>query len=254
MPSKSIKQQRFFQAVKGAKYNPGAPENLRKVANSMSEKDIDDFIKCESEFKVKKAILSVLKDIREPMYLEESDESDKSIEPVSDQWPEKKDWATYIKPFVGQPISEMELNALNTFKENDGKEPVSKKRTEIWYKGVDKMGKSKTTVIKKMKDSGQFSYLSCQLIEEPEPQDSNNQGMDSGGFGDMGGLPPLQEVDGMPPTDNAGIAPSSETPDQQKEKDVEAEKENILVTKSILFKDDIKGAAILVSFLKKLDL
>lgn len=252
MPSISKKQQRFFQAVKGAKHNTGAPENLRKVANSMSDSDIDDFIKCESEFKIKKAVLSVLKDIREPMYLEENDESDKSIDSVADQWPEKKDWATYIKPYVGQPLSEMELNALDTFKTKGGKEPNTINRTEIWYKGVDDMGKSKTTVIKKMKDSGQFSYLSCQLIEEPEPQD---QGTNDGGLGDMGGLPPLEEVDGMPPSpEDSNVPASDETPDQQKAKDVESEKENILVTKSILFKDDIKGASILASFLKKLDL
>jgi hypothetical protein len=35
---------------------------------------------------------------------------------------------------------------------------------------------------------------------------------------------------------------------------MEEPKEEIIVTKSILFNDDIKGAALLVEFLKKLDL
>ena len=44
--------------------------------------------------------------------------------------------------------------------------------------------------------------------------------------------------------------PPTETPEKQEEK----EKDDIIVTKSVLFKDDIKGAAILIEFLKKLDL
>ena len=54
---------------------------------------------------------------------------------------------------------------------------------------------------------------------------------------------PDKVVEGALPMDDR-------TPEQKKEE----EKDDIIITKSVLFKDDIKGAAILVEFLKKLDL
>src|SRR5579862_3056238 len=180
MPAKSEKQRRFFQAVKGAKHNPHAPENLRKVADSMSDNDIDDFIKCESELKTKKAILSVLKDIVEPMYLQESDEGQQDIEAVANTFHVKADWATYIKPYVGQPFTPKELEALDNFKE---KKPTTIARTEIWYNTTDDFSISKTAVIKKMKDSGQFSYTCFQKQERPTPDDekqADDQSLDGG--------------------------------------------------------------------------
>jgi len=246
MPAKSEKQRRFFQAVKGAKHNPSAPQHLRKVADSMSDKDIDDFIKCESEFKTKKAILSVLKDIVEPMYLNEGDEGQQDIDAVANTFNVKADWATYIKPYIGQPFSQKELEALDNFKE---KKPTTIARTEIWYNTTDSFNISHTTVIKKMKDSGQFSYTSFSKQESPTPdeeksaddQSSTDMGMNAGG--------PTDEPQGQLPPE-APTPPSTETPAKQEEK----EKDNIIVTKSVLFKDDIKGAAILIEFLKKLDL
>jgi hypothetical protein len=244
MPAKSPRQKRFFLAVKGAKHNPDAPEHLRKVADSMSDKDIDDFIKCESEFKTKKAILSVLKDIVEPMYLNEGDEGQQDIDAVSNTFHVKSDWATYIKLYVGQPFSSKELEALDNFKE---KKPTTIARTEIWYNTTDSFNISHTTVIKKMKDSGQFSFTAFQKQERPTPDEEKSAddqlpdaGTDTGGTTDepQGQLPP-----GSP-------TPPSETPEKQEEK----EKDDIIVTKSVLFKDDIKGAAILIEFLKKLDL
>ena len=244
MPSVSLKQKRFFQAVKGAKRNPDAPQHLRKVADSMSDKDIDDFIKCESEFKTKKAILSVLKDIVEPMYLNEGDEGQQDIEAVSNTFHVKADWATYIKPYIGQPFYPKELEALDNFKE---KKPTTIARTEIWYNTTDSFNISHTTVIKKMKDSGQFSFTAFQKQERPTPDEEKSAddqqpdaGMNAGGPTDepQGQLPP-----GAP-------TPPAESPEKQEEK----EKDDIIVTKSVLFKDDIKGAAILIEFLKKLDL
>lgn len=246
MPAKSEKQRRFFQAVKGAKHNPHAPANLKKVADSMSEKDIDDFIKNESEFKTKKAILSVLKDIVEPMYLQESDEGQQDIEPVANTFHVKADWATYIKPYIGQPLSPKELEALDNFKE---KQPSSIKRTEIWYNTTDTFQISKTTVIRKMKDSGQFSYTSFQKQERPTPDDEKTAD-DQSAMGSMNAGGPTEMPQGnLPPG-----SPTPPSPEQQQNKKEEAEKDDIIVTKSVLFKDEIKGAAILIEFLKKLDL
>ena len=238
MPARSEKQRRFFQAVKGAKHNPNAPEHLKKVAGSMRDKDIDDFIKCESDLKIKKAMLSVLKDVVEPMYLNEGDEGltgATSVEPVSTTFNLKDVWATYIKRYVGQPFSPKEIEALGNFKE---KQPTTTARTEIWFKTSDDFGISKTCVIKKMKDSGQFSYSAFQKQEKIMPDDQKAAEQQ-----------PKQEPQ-QPESPMGDVQP---TPPSQQPKD-ESDKEDIIVTKSILFKDDIKGAGILVSFLKKLDL
>ena len=251
MPSKSEKQRRFFFAVKGAKHNPNAPAHLKKVADSMSDSDIDDFTKGISELKIKKAILSVLKDVRDPMKLNENDTGENSIDSVANTFHVKEDWATYIKPYVGQPFSQKELEALSNFKE---KQPTTTARTEIWYNTTDSFGISHTTVIKKMKDSGQFSFTAFQKQERPTPDEEKEMdtGMNAGGPEDLGlGGPPEGPQGDVPP---GGAIPPAESPEQTQDKEAEAEKDDITVTKSILFKDDIKGASILIEFLKKLDL
>src|SRR5208283_5974055 len=150
MPSKSIKQQHFFKAVKHAKHDPDYGDaRIRKVASSMSDSDIDDFANSLAELKIKKAVLSILKDIREPMYLDEVGEEPTSINPVATTFHIKEEWATYIKPYVGQPFTPKEVDALGNFKE---KQPITTARTEIWYKTTDTFGISHITVIKKMKD------------------------------------------------------------------------------------------------------
>jgi hypothetical protein len=128
--------------------------------------------------------------------------------------------------------------------------PVTLARTEVWYKGVDQFGISKTTLIKKLEDSGQLSFISFQKSDEkPEPTKPEDElGAEPGA--DLGGPPEMPQ--GEPPPGSS--IPPAESGEEEKKKEVEKEKEDITVTKSIPFKDDIKGAAILIKFLKKLDL
>ena len=212
-----------------------------------------------AELKTKKAVLSILKDIREPMYLDEVGEEPTTIDPVATTFNVKDEWATYIKPYIGQPFSPKELEALGNFKE---KQPITTARTEIWYKTTDPFGISHVTVIKKMRDSGQFSFTAFQKHDRPISDEEKKKkelekqmtagglGGTEGGLGGVSGLggPPEAPQGAAPP--GSPVPPAAETEKQEKEKN----KEDIIVTKSILFKDDIKGAAILVEFLKKLDL
>jgi hypothetical protein len=253
MPSKSPKQQRFFQAVMAAqKGKPSSSPHVNKVAHSISAKDAEDFANSLAELKIKKAVLGILKDVQEPMYLNEEDEDQAGIDPVANTFHVKEDWATYIKPYVGQPLSPKELEALGNFKE---KQPTTVARTEIWYNTTDSFSLSHTTVIRKMKDSGQFSFIAFQKQERPETDDEKekDQGMNAGGPEDLG-LGGPEPDQGQAPEGGAvpgGPTPPAETPEEKPEQE---EKDDIIVTKSVLFKDDIKGAAILVEFLKKLDL
>ena len=261
MPSKTERQRRFFSAVKHAKHDPDYGDaRVRKVASSMSDSDIDDFANSLAELKIKKAVLSILKDIREPMYLDEVGEEPTQINPVATTFHVKEEWATYIKPYVGQPFTPKELDALGNFKD---KQPITTARTEIWYKTADPFGISHITVIKKMKDSGQFSFTAFQKQEKPEtPEEKKKKEQEKqmnaggalgntttpiGGSPELGGPPEIPQGAAPPGSPN----PPAENPEQQKK---EEEKDDIIITKSVLFKDDIKGAAILVEFLKKLDL
>ena len=264
------KRQRFFKEVlavqNGGKSasphvtkiaNQISPEHAKHYANSMSDKvDLRD----------KKAIVAMLKDIVEPMYLNEEGEEQDTIDAVATTFHKKEVWAKYVRMYVGQPLSPKEVESLGNFKE---KKPTKIARTEIWYDTTDSFGSSHTSVIKKMKDSGQFSFIAFQKQERVEPDKEEEPGAEDMG-GDMGAPPP--DLGGMPPMGGTPMAPIGElaappeddttstststgtVPSPDEKKNQEEEKDDIIVTKSILFKDEIKGAAILVEFLKKLNL
>lgn len=252
MPSETSKQQRFFKAVLRAKDDPNyGDKRLRKVADSMTRSDIEDFAKSIAELKVKKAMLAILKDVREPMYLEE-DEKDTNIQPIADQQTieDNVDWATYIKQYIGQPFSPKELEAVNTFKSETGKSPtnlITGRVVELWYRGTNNMNQSYTTVIKKLKDGSQFSYNAFSKYDKSPQEKEQNKNMKEKPpmGGDMGAL------GGVPEGPGQATSPSVEEPAQEKEEERDY---TIVLTKSILFNDDIKGGAILAEFLKKLDL
>ncbi len=249
MPSHSEKQRRFFGLVravqKGEKASHEVSPEVRKVAGSISAKDAGDFASSIAELKIKKAVLSILKDCREPMYLNEEGESQASIDPIASSFHIKEDWATYIKPYIGQPFSSKELEAIQNFKD---KHATTITRTEIWYKTTDTFSISKTTVIKKMKDGGQLSFTAFQKQERPDPSKDQEDDAANNLANTLAATMPVQAqpAGGQPPTDDT-TAPNSK-------EDEKGEKDDIMVIKSILFKDDIKGAAILIEFLKKLEL
>ena len=277
MPSKTSNQKPFFQKVVAVQRGENSPSSyVSKIANSIGKEDAEHFANSLSEkvnLKAKKAIVAILKDCLEPMYLNEDGEEANTINAVAVTFHKKEEWAKYVQAYVGQPLSPKEIESLGNFKD---KKPTKIARTEIWYNTSDSFGMSKTAVIKKMKDSGQFSFVSFQKQKRVEPEKPEEPETDGGmgGEPDLGGLPsttgtgtspmgsPLAPIGELatppsaPPTTandatttSTGTVPS---PDQKKKE--EEEKDDIIVTKSILFKDDIKGAAILIEFLKKLSL
>jgi len=238
MPSKSEKQRRFFGLVraiqKGDKSSSSASPAARKVAGSISAKDAGDFASSVADIKVKKAVLEILKDIHEPMYLDE----EKETNPVAKMFTVKDDFEKYAKRYVGQPLSQKELEAIDNFKEA---KPTKIERIEIHYENTDEFQNQTTTILKKMKDSGQFCFTAftkhTKIEPEPEPEDT----IDNAGETPPAGAPP--EGEGLPPMKEVQDPVPMEEP-----------KEDIIITKSTLFKDEISGAAILAEFLKKLDI
>jgi hypothetical protein len=242
MPSKSERQQRFFKAVQHAKHDPNYGDaRLRKVASSMSAKDINDFANQLAELRTKKAMLGILKDIVEPMYLQEEEgiTGQTPVDPVTTTFHVEAPWDKYVKAYVGQPLLPKEVDAIHNYKE---KQPTTIARTEVWYNTSDAMSGNKTTVIKKMKDGAQFSFNAFQKEDSVQKDAADQQ---SEPAAPMNPLPPMNQT---APVGNPG-----ENPEQQNQKN-EEQKNDIIVTKSILFKDEIQGAGILISFLKELDL
>jgi len=249
MPSVSEKQRKFFGLVravqKGEKPSGEVSSALSKVAKSISAKDAADFASSVAETKTKQVILSILKDCREPMYLEEEETN-----PVAKKFTVQQPFERYVKRFIGQPFSPKEFEALDSYTEQ---KPTKIERTEIRYETTDDFQNSTTTIIKKMKDGVEFSYNAFSKhtkVEPPEEEPTPGgetaaggpepTGSEPGGSAD---LPPLEEADTTPP--NKPVVTPTPT---------ENENDDVTITKSILFKDDIKGAAILAEFLKKLDL
>jgi hypothetical protein len=249
MPSSSPKQQRFFKAVQNAKHNPNYGDaRLHKVANSMTDKDIHDFASSIAELRTKKALLSILKDAIEPMYLDEANEG--QINPVTKEFHIKDDFQSYIKKYLGQPLSPKEMEAVNTLKEV---KPTKVERTELWYETSDDFKNSTTTVIKKMKDGSQFSFNAFQKYTSAQPEEPEQPEQPM-----MGGpesVPGQPAIPGTPTPENPEQPTNQpETEPTEPEQPETPEKDDIIVTKSVLFNDEIKGGAILSEFLKKLDL
>jgi hypothetical protein len=224
MPSSSEKQRRFFQAVKGAKQNPNAPAHLRKVANSMTDTDIDAFASSVAEGKdlqLKKTVLSILKDIQEPMYLQE-DDTETNINPIAKTIPSiKRNFEQYVAEHLGHPLGTKEKEALNTFQDT---KPTKVSREEIRYETTDEFQQSTTTVIKKMRSGTDFVFTAFIKHSKPETPDEKEAPPEAGA-----------ETGPTPTAKEAGV-------------------DEIIVTNSIPFKDEIKGGSILAEFLKKLDL
>lgn len=290
MPSSSKKQQHFFYAVKRAKHDPSyGDKRLRKVADSMTDSDIDDFTKLKAELKLKKAILSVLKDCRDPMYLDEFYSQGEKNKITSDpkdvitkEFNVEGKFEDYVKRFLGQRLSEKEMEAVNNFQE---KKPTKIEANQIRFETTDEFKNSTTTVIKKLREGAEFVFVAFTKntkVENPSQQ----QQQPGGEPGGLGGSPPmfervdantfkLNELAPTPPmgaadplsslqsnstpppmgagpmTTTAPMTGTPKTPDQQKK---EMGIDDILIQKSATFKDEIKGGAILIEFLKQLDL
>jgi len=221
MPAHSEQQKKFFGLVRGVQSGKVHPSkvsaDVRKVARSISSKDAGDFASSIAELKIKKAVLSVLKELHEPMYLNELETN-----PVAKTFNQTGEFEEYIKKFQGLPISPKEMEAIHGFKET---KPTKIERTQIRYETTDTFNNSITTVIKKLREGSQILFTAFTKFSQTKPEEPEEQPLDP----------------------NSPPAPDEPTVE-------EPETDEIVVTKSASFTDDIKGGAILAEFLKKLDL
>lgn len=71
MPAKSQKQRRFFRMIKGIKNGTSKTndQRLKNIANIMSDKQIDDYIKEDEQIKNMKTLQSLIKEAQNSDYL-----------------------------------------------------------------------------------------------------------------------------------------------------------------------------------------
>lgn len=175
MPSKSKKQRRFFGMISGiqsGKIHPSqVSTTMRKAAKKISRKDVNDFAKTSEKglpYKIKKEIVSILKELQEPMYLNE----DEGKEPVATTFNQQGDYEQYIKKFIGSPFLPKELDSIHNYKEV---KPTKIDKNEIRYETTDDFGSGTTSVIKKLKDGQGFVYTAFtkySQAQKPEPEQS----------------------------------------------------------------------------------
>jgi len=182
MPAHSKKQKQFFQMVRAVQTGNVSPSKVgpavRKVAKSISVKDAGDFAKSVAELKVKKAILSILKDSREPMYLEEGETN-----VIVKEFNVEGKFEEYVKRFLGQRLSEKELEAVNTFQKV---KPTKIESTQIRYETTDAFKNSNTTIIKKLKEGIDFVFVAFTKFSKAEkPEDQQQMDQNAGGMGGM---------------------------------------------------------------------
>jgi len=172
MPAQNEKQRRFFLAVKHAKHNPNYGDtHLHKVADSMTDSDIEDFTKLKAELKMKKAVLAVLKDSRgvvDEFYYPNEDKGTKE-NVITKEFNVEGKYEEYVKRFLGQRFSEKELEAVNTFQE---KKPKKIEANSIRYEITDTFRNSSTIIVKKLREGADFVYVAFIKQTKPEsPQD-----------------------------------------------------------------------------------
>ena len=294
MPEKYKKQHKFFELVKSVQegtISPArVPKEVRKVARSISSKDSEKFLKEDGDLKLKKAVLSTIKDCREPMYLDEYTEDNKSeMNAITKEFNVEGKFEEYVERYLGQNLSEKEMEAVNTFQDI---KPTKIESNQIRYETTDEFKNNTTTIIKKLMEGSDFVYVAFTKYGKVEKPQDQQQGGDMGGMGgpssmfeyvrkepqiylnypepskpflmEQGPLDPLGAPDpsgimspmqpgpALPPP--TSTAPMQGTPKSSDQKKKEMGIDDILIRKSTTFKDDIKGGAILANFLKKLDL
>lgn len=181
MPSVSKSQQKFFSLIRGVQTGKVSPKSVsdkvRKAAKSISSKDASDFASTPLKGlpkKVKESVLSVLKEIIEPMRLENT-EPDKQTNPIAKSFTQKGKFDDYIKKFNGIDLLPKELDAVNTYTEV---KPIKIDKKEIRYETTDNFNNNKITVIKKLKENVLYVFTAFQKNNKTEGQEDTETSME----------------------------------------------------------------------------
>ena len=234
MPSRSPDQYKFMYKVYGVQKGLIPPHtvgaSVRKAAKKMHPSSVKDFLTKSPENlddDIRYEIISVLKEIREPMYLEEQEQT---VNPVAKTFTKKGDFEQTVNSFKGVQFDDKEMQAIHNYMET---KPSELDRFHISYDTTDSFGNNTTTVVKKLIEknaSGGNNNGQPQTVYTAFTKYSNVNKDQEGNE-----QPPMQEQESLPPSASPG-------------------QDEIIITKSAPFVDAVQGSEIIGNFLKKLDL
>jgi hypothetical protein len=243
MPSVSEKQRRFFYLVKAVQKGKVSPKKVgnkvTKAAKSISSKDVDDFIHKENRSKDKlNELINVLKN------LSQNDEIPSVQDPLTDlrtgtgstfssgMSPEEP---MYLENQLDDPNQVDQNPVAKTFTQNGNFEEYVNRFSGLELKpkemeSINNYSESKPTKVDK------FS-----IRYESTDDFSNNT---------ISVIKKLREGNDLVFTifQSATQEQSTDNPEQQKQEN------NIIVNKSVSFKDEIEGGKILADLLQKLEI
>lgn len=231
MPAKSEKQRKFFLLVKAVQTGKVSPKkvgnNVSKAASTISNQDVNDFIKNKTVSKEKlKEMADCLHSLRgidvrqdttgtsfsgkgptEPMNLEENgDNTDPTAErnPIAKTFQQKGNFEQYVDKFSGLEIKPMESESIINY--SNGK-PTKMDKFSIRYESSDEFSNNTITIIKKLREGNDLVFTAFQINSSSNDDGGQTQGED-----------------------------------------------DIIVNKSISFKTEIEGGKILADMLAKLEI
>lgn len=180
MASVSDKQRKFMWIVHGVqkgKISPSSVGNkIRKASNSMRPDDVKEFLMQECGFKqceteTKRRILKGLKEIQEPMRLEEENPSSPNV--IASSQTLHGDFDQTLKMYRGFQFTPKENQAIQSF--TDAK-PSDHNNFSVKYSKSDDFTHNSTIVIKKLRDpSGKFTYTAFLKVRGGEKSLSGEQ-------------------------------------------------------------------------------
>ena len=215
MPSVSNKQKRFFGAVMGAKKTGKGSGKAKSAAKSMTKAQIKDFLE-SADPTGKSKMLTVLKKMREQAMMSPQDTNMLDEESTN---PIAKTFVqknVKFEDYIGKFVGvPFQPKELEAITHYEEQKPTKTTAVDVRYETTNSFGQNTTTLIKKLREGNQFSFTAFQKFSQP------NQ-----------------------PEQTPDAAGGEEAPAQ----------DEVTVNKSISYDDEIKGAAILIDFLNKLDI
>jgi len=171
------------------------------------------------------------------------------------------DFLSYVQQRRGIEMTSKEQQTIISFK---GATPTQRDRFMVKYESTDPFGVNDTTIIKKLRDpnSEQFCWTAFSTHQSAEDEGKPGEKDEGSGKEDKNEeLPGLKEQTPAPASPNQPAKPANppqHTPSEPEEDDDTNQgitvEDNIRVSKSITFTDEMQGADILSKFLQALDL
>lgn len=186
----------------------------------------------------------------EPMNLEE-DQPSRERNVIAKKFAVDGEFDPYVNQQRGVQFAPKETDAIRSFQNFET--PTAIDPFMVRYEATDDFGNNTTTVVKKHRQGNAFVFTAFTKYDnanpEPEPEEKPEAPPAQGQ-----GKPPLPTPGGKPKSPPTGKPQAAPAMPSLKELSQPPMNNKIMVTKTIVFSDEVQGADILADFLRKLDI